>query len=278
MRRVLTILRVILLLIATCVVLCAQGNYEIQIYGSDTVLPGHTMIELHSNYTLQGSTFTTDGTYPTNHQEHETIEITQGWTNWFETGFYIFTSIGPGNQGYQWVGDHIRPRVRVPESWKWPVGVSLSTEIGYQRAAFSADTWTWEIRPIIDKQIGPWYIAVNPALERSWHGPSVKDGVEFAPGVKLSYQFTKRVAGGFEYYGSTGPITGFDPIYEQQQQFFPALDFDFGPDWELNFGVGVGVTQGTDHLIIKMILGRRFQFVTPRIPHLLKAALGQPAS
>jgi hypothetical protein len=37
---------------------------------------------------------------------------------------------------------NIRPRVRVPESWNWPVGVSLSAEIGYQRPAYSADTWT----------------------------------------------------------------------------------------------------------------------------------------
>jgi hypothetical protein len=41
------------------------------------------------------------------------------------------------------VGDHIRPRVRVPDKWEWPVGVSLSTEI----------------RPIIDKS---WYVALNP--------------------------------------------------------------------------------------------------------------------
>lgn len=278
MRRLAIVARLIVLVAASSFVVCAQGNYEIQIYGSDTVPPGRTMVELHSNFTLEGSKFTTDGTYPTNHQEHETIEITQGWTNWFETGLYIFTSIGPGRQGYQWVGDHIRPRVRVPESWKWPVGVSISTEIGYQRAIFSRDTWTWEIRPIVDKQIGPWYIAFNPALERSWHGPSVGKGVEFAPGVKVSYQFTKRVAGGFEYYGETGPVTGFDPLSEQQQQFFPALDFDFGPDWELNFGVGIGVTQSTDHLIIKMILGRRFRFATPHVPHLLKAVLSQPAS
>jgi hypothetical protein len=27
----------------------AQDNYEIQVYGSDTVEPGHTMVELHSN-------------------------------------------------------------------------------------------------------------------------------------------------------------------------------------------------------------------------------------
>ncbi len=251
----------------------AQGNYEIQVYGSDTVRPGMTMVELHSNFTATGSKSTIDGTYPTNHQEHETVEITQGWNDWFETGFYIFTSIGPGNQGYQWVGDHIRPRVRVPESWKWPVGVSVSTEIGYQRPIFSKDTWTWEIRPIVDKQIGPWYVAFNPALERSWHGPSVPDGVEFSPAVKLGYQFSKLVAGGFEYYGSTGPVTGFAPFAEQQQQIFPTVDLDFGPEWEFNFGVGVGFTGSTDHLIIKMILGRRFNFFPNRARHFAKAEM-----
>src|SRR3989442_1129939 len=26
--------------------------------------------------------------------------------------------------GIQWVGDHIRPRVRVPKEWRWPIGLS----------------------------------------------------------------------------------------------------------------------------------------------------------
>ncbi len=266
--------RVAVLIGAFCFAVRAQGNYEIQVYGSDTVPPGRTMVELHSNFTFEGSKTTSDGTLPTNHQEHETVEITQGWTDWFETGFYIFTSLGP-RQGYQWVGDHIRPRVRVPESWKWPVGVSLSTEIGYQRPVFSRDTWSWEIRPIVDKQLGSWYLSFNPSLERSWHGPSVSKGVEFSPNFKASYQLNKRVAAGLEYYGSLGNIIGFDPVGEQQEQIVPALDFDFGPDWELNFGVGVGVTRSTDHLLVKMILGRRFRFMTPRLPHLTKAALTQ---
>src|SRR5689334_7768184 len=33
----------------------AQENYEIQVYGSETVPRGVTMFELHSNYTLMGS-------------------------------------------------------------------------------------------------------------------------------------------------------------------------------------------------------------------------------
>ena len=38
------------------------------------------------------------------------------------------------------------------------------------------------------------------------------------------------------------------------------MDIDFGKNWEFNFGVGVGVTQATDHLLIKGILGYRFNF------------------
>ena len=48
-----------------------------------------------------------DGVYPTNHQEHETIELTEGINDWSEIGFYIFTSEQNGH-GVQWVGYHIR--------------------------------------------------------------------------------------------------------------------------------------------------------------------------
>lgn len=237
----------------------AQGNYEIQVYGADTVEPGSTMVELHSNYTAEGSKTTDDGTEPTNHAVHETMEITQGFTPWFETGFYIFTSARSGN-GWEWVGDHIRPRFRAPDSWHWPVGVSISNEIGYQRPKFSADTWTWELRPIIDKKLGPWYLAFNPTFDRSLHGPSVSRGFEFSPNAKVSFDINPKIALGLEYYGAMGPVDGFDPLRDQQQQFFPSIDLNVSPDWEINFGVGVGATHGTDHIIIKGILGRRFSF------------------
>ncbi|HET7442480.1 MAG TPA: hypothetical protein VFJ47_14345, partial [Terriglobales bacterium] len=215
--------------------------------------------ELHSNLTVEGTKTAVDGVLPTEHAFHETVEITQGFNEWFETGFYIFTSIQP-NGGWQWVGDHIRPRFAVPERLHWPVGVSLSNEIGYQRRQFSADTWTWEIRPIVDKKIGRWYLSFNPTLDRAFHGPGVNRGVEFSPNAKASFDFTKRISGGLEYYASYGPLTGFDPLAEQQQQFFPTIDLDLGPQWEFNFGVGVGATRSTDHMIIKCIIGRRFSW------------------
>lgn len=262
----LKILRTVLYSMAWFALLCmglpfakAQGNYEIQVYGSPTVDPKTTMVELHSNFTPEGSTKTDDKTYPTNHQLHETLEITQGINNWAEVGFYLFTSWQDGH-GVQWVGDHIRPRVRVPDSWHWPVGVSLSTEVGYQRSQYSPDTWTWEIRPIVDKSIGRWYMAVNPALERTWHGPDTNQGVGFAPAAKVGYDFTRKVSGGFEYYGNFGRVWSFSALHDQQQQIFAVTDLNVSPKWELNFGVGLGSTASTDHLIIKAIVGRRFDW------------------
>jgi hypothetical protein len=247
------------LVLAAVVPARAQDNYEIQVYSYDQVEPGHTMVELHSNFTIDGSKSMVDGLYPTNHAEHETIEITHGFTDWFETGFYIFTSSRSG-QGIQWVGDHIRPRFRIPKKWNWPVGLSLSNEIGYQRRQFSVDTWTWEMRPIIDKQFRRWYLDFNPTFDKSLHGPTVSQGFIFSPNVKISYDFTKKITGGIEYYGSLGPATDFSPIGQQQHQIFPAIDLNLSPNWEVNFGLGVGLTGSTDHLIAKMILGYRFDF------------------
>lgn len=246
-------------LLAAALPLSAQDNYEIQVYASETMAPGRTMVELHSNYTFTGpQDQETDGGRSSFHTWHETIEITQGITPWFETGFYIFTS--EGGYGPQWVGDHIRPRVRVPESWHWPVGVSLSAEIGYQRPEYSADTWTLELRPILDKQAGRWYLSLNPTLDRSLRGPGTSQGLVFSPNVKIGYDFTPRVNAGLEYYGSLGPIDGFDPVRRQQHQLGPAVDLNLGPDWEFNFGAVTGLTRSTDRLIVKMILGRRFGF------------------
>lgn len=254
-----------LCVLLVCGSVFAQDNYEIQVYGADTVPPRNTMVELHSNFTIDGSKaapnsrYTADGTFPTTHAQHETVEITQGITKWSELGFYIFTSASE-QTGYQWVGDHVRPRVRVPDSWHWPVGASLSIEAGYQRARFSPDTWTFELRPIVDKQRGKWYYAFNPAFDKSLHGPGEGQGFTFSPNVKVSYDFSKKVTVGLEYYGAYGVVFNFDPLHKQQQQFFPSLDLNVSPKWEMNFGVGIGPTAGTDRYIVKAIIGRRFTF------------------
>ena len=146
----------------------------------------------------------------------------------------------------------------MPDEWRWPVGLSLSTEVGYQRRSFTEDTWSWELRPIIDKQWGRWYFAANPALEKSLHGLNSSAGWDFAPSAKISFDLTRLVSAGVEYYADLGEIGHFGNAHEQQHQLFQTLDLNFSPEWEFNFGVGFGLTRRTDGLLIKLIVGRRF--------------------
>jgi len=71
------------------------------------------MVELHSNFTADGERKFVDGMEPTHHAEHETIEITQGITDWSEVGFYIFTSERSG-QGIQWLATTSAPASALP--------------------------------------------------------------------------------------------------------------------------------------------------------------------
>ncbi len=254
----------------------AQDNYEIQVYPSETMAPKTLLVELHSNFTVEGSTTAQSGILPTEHQEHETIELTEGINNWFEVGFYIFTAEKNGN-GVQWVGDHIRPRVRVPSRWHWPVGVSLSSEFGYARAAYSNPTWSWQIMPIVDQTIGRWYWSVNGTMvwdvhvvpppvdstfqEKHFYYTNVAPkGVTFGPAATLTYAPSKYFNLGVEYYSYYGQWGNFVPLHYQQQQAFPVVNLFVSPKWEINFGAGWGATAGTDHLIVKCIVGRYFDW------------------
>ena len=143
-------------LLVTASTLQAQANFEIQVYGADLVRPGATMYELHLNYTAQGSKLGSGGALATNHAMHQTIEITHGFNEWFELGSYLFLS-ERSPEGFKYVGNHLRPRFSLPERFNLPVGLSLSQEIGYNTMEFGPDTWSWEIRPIIDQKIGRFY-------------------------------------------------------------------------------------------------------------------------
>jgi hypothetical protein len=240
----------------------AQENYEIQVYGSPTVPRGVTIYELHSNFTRIGRKDVVNGELATNHALHETVEITRGFTDWSELGFYWFMA-KPDGKDFQWVGTHIRPRFTAPESWKLPVGLSLSQEVGYARKEFSADTWTYELRPIIDKEMGKWYVSLNPVLGKSLRGPNAAEPFEFTPNVNVGYDVTSKINLAVEYYGATGTIKRLDPLAEQEHTIYGVVNLDFGPQWEFNLGYGTALTAAGDKSILKMIVGRRVGLNVP---------------
>lgn len=239
--------------------LFAQENYEIQVYGSPTMTKGQTMFELHSNYTFQGNKDTVKGVWPSNHSLHETLEITHGITDNFELGFYLFTNYTP-RHGWRVIGTHLRPRISAPEKWKLPVGLSLSAEIGWQSKEYAAETFSLEIRPIIDKTFGNLYLSLNPTLGVTFQGVDKPSAPAFAPNFKASYAVSPKVSIGPEYYGDLGPLNQFEKLPEQNQALFLVADLYLDPKWEINVGPGFGLTNATDGFVMKLILGRRIEW------------------
>jgi hypothetical protein len=236
----------------------AQDLFEIQVYPYETVEPGQTMVEFHTNFIPSGTHDTAGGLYPNHHQFHETIEITHGWTSRFETGFYIETAYVPG-VGEKFTGWHVRPRVRLPESKRFPFNVSLSLEYAFNRPGFDPNEQTLEIRPIFERQQGRLYLSINPDMSVAIKGPDAGNAPAFEPNAKIGWDFTSKISGGLEYYSETGTVKHYEPLSEQHHILLPAIDLNLGPDWEFNAGIGHGLTGTSEHWIVKMIVGRRFK-------------------
>ncbi len=243
----------VFLLLFVCTKIAAQDNYEIQVYESETQEKGTTFLELHSNFTPVGDKQYSGNIFPSDKIWHETVEITHGFTNCFEIGFYFFNAIrSDGSIGY--AGSHIRPRIKFPESFGLPFGLSLSSEFGYRRLGYFNNHWLFEFNPIIDKYIGKFYFSLNTTLD--WNIDVTHD-VELNPCFKGKYKVQKIIDLGLEWYSGYGNVLDMLPWQQEHQVLFLAMDLDLGSQWEFNAGLGRGLTESADPWIIKCIIGKR---------------------
>src|SRR5262245_52997160 len=233
----------------------AQDLFEIQVYPYETVPPGRTMVELHNNFFPSGTKDAPSGEFAEHHQARTPLEVTHGFTKYFELGGYIVTASHVPGEGPQFAGTRIRPRFRLPETPRFFFNVSVSLELGFNQPEFEANTRTLEIRPILEHEEGRFYLSINPDLSKALKGPDSGSAPEFEPGVKVAWSVTPKVAAGVEYYGATGPITHFEPRGDQRHMIFPTIDLDVSPDWELNFAIGRGLTGASEHWVLKAIVG-----------------------
>ena len=231
----------------------AQADNEIQVYASPTIGKGRTIFELHSNYTFKGSKWLPDP--KSARWLNETLEITHGFGRDFELGFYTFTAVAPDGR-FHYLGNQLRPRVTVPESWKWAVGASLSLEFGFFRPhTDSSFIWQGEVRPIIDKSFGNWYFSINPNIDFVVSGD--EKGAGLSPQFKTVYTAGKIWGLGLEYYAGLGNFSNMLPLKEQEHLLGPMLDLYVHPDWEIQTGLLFGLTDNSNQRVLKLLLGRR---------------------
>ena len=237
--------------------LAAQDIFEIQVYEYATVPRGKWNLETHLNHSASGVRDTVGKILPTQGQTRLTFELTRGITDWFEMAGYLAFARQP-HDGPEFAAWRLRPRVRAPDNWKFPVQLSLSVEVAFPQHKYEAEKATLEIRPVIERRFGAVQVDLNPVLGRSLKGPGASEGWDFEPGGRFAVAVTPKLDLSVEYYGSFGPVGDFLPSAEQVHLFFGGGDAQLSENVVVNFGVGLGATSAGEQTVLKMRVGWMF--------------------
>jgi hypothetical protein len=112
--------------------------------------------------------------------------------------------------------------------------------------------FTSEIRPIIGWHLKPFDIIVNPIVDTAYDG--IKN-LEFVPATRVAYNVSPAWAIAAEEYDDFGPVRGFLPAGQQVHQLYAVVDRTGGL-FDIEAGVGFGLTDASDRLTLKLILSR----------------------
>ena len=226
----------------------AQDSFEVQVYESDLVPVNRYELDVHTLFVQHGST-SWDGTVaPSNLQGHLAFEFTRGMTKDFELGSYLLFAERPGGVT-EFAGFRIRPRVKAPDEWNLPVGLSLSAEVGFPQLQYEPNHVTLEIRPIIDKTVGRWKFDINPIVTFAFNGPEAGQGMGLEPEGMIAYEITPdqfRLM--LEYYSALGPAHHLLAHNEQVHLLYPKIEYAFSDLFVVNAGIGKGLTDASDPL------------------------------
>jgi hypothetical protein len=111
-----------------------------------------------------------------------------------------------------------------------------------------------EIRPIIGVRNELYEFIVNPIVDLGFGKYGETD---FAPVGRLARKFGPDLFAGFEYYADFGKVGDFKSLNQQQHTLFAVTDFKLG-EFDVNFGVGYGLTPAFDRWVAKAIIGYAF--------------------
>lgn len=111
-----------------------------------------------------------------------------------------------------------------------------------------------EARIIMQKDIGDTVIKLNPKLEKVVSGPDVTEGMEFEYAASVYQEFTPKFEAGLEFYGTMGEFSSIKPYDEQTHYIMPAFETKLMKGLAWNVGVGFGMTELSDKVVLKSIL------------------------
>jgi hypothetical protein len=231
----------------------AKAVDEIQVYNASIAAPGQWTVQQHMNYVGQGQK---DPPFPgglsSNRSLNGTPEFAYGVTDWWEVGLYLPFAI----QDRQFLSDAVKLRTLFvsPNADQREFFYGVNFEISNSTPKFSQTRFGLEIRPILGVRKYDWEFIVNPIVDIGFGKNGVAD---FAPAVRLARKVNPDLYLGLEYYADFGEFGRFGSLPDQSHTLFAVSDFKLGI-FNVNLGVGFGLTPSSDRFVAKTIVGYAF--------------------
>ena len=231
----------------------AKATDEIQVYNAGIAAPGQLTIQQHLNYVPLG---VKEPPFPGGLISHNSVngtpEFAYGVTDWWEVGLYLPFAI----QDQQFLSDGFKLRTLFvsPNAEQRNFFYGVNFEFSNTMPRFSQSRFGLEIRPIVGVRNADWEFIVNPIVDVSFGKYGEAD---FTPAARVARKLAPDTFVGLEYYADFGEIGNFSKLADQQHTLFAVTDFKAGV-FDVDFGVGYGLTPGSDRWVVKTIVGYAF--------------------
>src|ERR1700692_3626672 len=245
----------------------AKATDEIQVYNAGIAAPGQFTIQQHLNYVPLG---VKEPPFPggliSNNSINGTPEFAYGVTDWWEVGLYLPFAI----KDQQFLSDAFKLRTLFvsPQAEQRNFFYGVNFEFSNTMPRFSQSRFGLEIRPIVGVRNADWEFIVNPIVDVSFGKYGEAD---FAPAARVARKLAPDTFVGLEYYADFGEIGNFSRLADQQHTLFAVTDFKLGV-FDVDFGVGYGLTPASDRWVVKTIVG--YAFPVPGNPPVSERATG----
>jgi hypothetical protein len=229
----------------------AQSD-EIQVYDGGLAAPGVLNLTWHNNFTPDGikapgfpGAITSDKSF------NGVTEWAYGFTDWFEGGLYLPLYSRDNHQGWKIDGLKLRTLFAVPHADDRSFFYGANFEFSFNAKYWDTKRFTSEVRPIVGWHIDQVDLIFNPIVDTQYDGLK---NLEFVPSVRAAYNPSKSWAVAVETYSDFGRVSDFAPAAEQAHQLFGV--FDYSGAFDVEAGIGFGLTDASDKLQFKLIVSR----------------------
>ena len=226
---------------------------EIQVYMDDMSEPGQFGTDVHNNFVISGSgTPDYTGAQPPAHVYRLTPEFYYGISDTLELGLYVLTTTSPGNAP-NYDGAKVRLKYIAKHDETKGAFWGANLEIGKTTLRVSQAPWNAELKGIYGYRGDRWTFAVNSNFDWSLSG-SVNSPVSLDIDTKLAYKTDQGYQVGIESYNELGPLSNLGHLNQQSQTLFAVVDTQVGK-FDVNAGIGRGLTPTSDRWLLKFIVG-----------------------